>query len=73
MKQKSGEIRDLIEGNKEKVKFLIGGDFNARTGNKGGKKWEEEGEGGRKSNDRVLNRKREFTEDSGGKGACTCK
>ena len=36
MKEKSEEIRDLIEGNKDKVKLLIG-DFNARTENKGGK------------------------------------
>ena len=39
MKEKSEEIRDLIEGNKDKVKLLIGGDFIDRTRNKGGKEW----------------------------------
>ena len=70
MKEKSEEIRDLIEGNKDKVKLLIGGNFNARTRNKGRKEWGEEGERGRKSKERILNREGEnlSTEDTGGNG-----
>ena len=37
MKEKSEEIRDLMEENKEKVQLLIGGDLNGRKGNRGGK------------------------------------
>ncbi|XP_077273093.1 uncharacterized protein LOC143903409 [Temnothorax americanus] len=52
-------LKDTTEEKKKRVRTIIGGDFNARTGEEGG--WEEEDEervegGGRRSKDKKINR-----------------
>jgi len=45
-----------MEGKKKKVRTIMGGDFNARTGEKGGEvRGEEEEEGRRRSKDKKVN------------------
>ena len=59
MESKIERIRDWMEEKRTGMKTLIGGDFNARTGERGGgviEEWWEEGEGSRKSKDKKINR-----------------
>jgi len=60
MERKLEELREWMEGKERGVRTLIGGDFNARSGDEGGKVEEEEWEGSRyrRFKDRKINGER---------------
>lgn len=61
--KKLGSIRERVENDKEKLRTIVGGDFNARIGVKGGRcrrgEWEEEGRS-KESKDKKINAEGRF-------------
>jgi len=60
MEEKLERLEEWMEDKEERERSIIGGDFNARTGNKGGRinKEEDEEEIGRMSKDGKINREK---------------
>ncbi|KAL6268205.1 hypothetical protein P5V15_001315 [Pogonomyrmex californicus] len=57
MERKLEELADWVEGRRDGMRTIIRGDFNARTGEEGGRRGsEEEEEEGRRSKDKKMNK-----------------